>query len=265
MNFLLAGKLYASSSFYSPNLHPTVEDQVELARRISDSLSDISNQQSKGQSMYVNRKKRSVKWVHEHGDEDELDDGVEDNGLDDAHTFVNDSTSVTSNTMQTVGGTVTEQRSMSSINSSSNSYTETTKKPLKLVMNPRGQVQDLSSLRKQGYEPPILSPEACIDLVNALNAPQGKGISEIRTPLLTLNIINITNLGAELFAKRRKKSEKWVVEETSNTQKQQQYGVPASPSAMMAFSEVGTQRVQHNMKLDQIQVNLFFYSKNSLP
>ncbi|XP_034139223.1 uncharacterized protein LOC117590580 isoform X4 [Drosophila guanche] len=58
-------KLYASSAFYSPNLHPTVEDQVELARRISHSLSDISNQTSKGQTMYVNRKKRSVKWVHE--------------------------------------------------------------------------------------------------------------------------------------------------------------------------------------------------------
>uniref|UniRef100_A0A0K8UL41 Uncharacterized protein n=1 Tax=Bactrocera latifrons TaxID=174628 RepID=A0A0K8UL41_BACLA len=58
-------KLYSSSAFYSPALHPTVEDQVELARRISHSLSDISNQKSKGQSMYVNRKKRSVKWVHE--------------------------------------------------------------------------------------------------------------------------------------------------------------------------------------------------------
>jgi hypothetical protein len=57
--------MFASSSFYKANLHPTVEDQVELARRISQSLSDISNRQSKGQSMYVNRKKRSVKWVHE--------------------------------------------------------------------------------------------------------------------------------------------------------------------------------------------------------
>lgn len=55
--------MYASSSFYSP-IHPTVEDQVELARRISSSLCDISNKQSKGQSMYVNRMKRSVKWVH---------------------------------------------------------------------------------------------------------------------------------------------------------------------------------------------------------
>ncbi|KRF85321.1 uncharacterized protein [Drosophila virilis] len=63
-------KLYASSAFYSPSLHPTVEDQVELARRISHSLSDISNQTSKGQSMYVNRKKRSVKWVHEGSGQD---------------------------------------------------------------------------------------------------------------------------------------------------------------------------------------------------
>lgn len=61
---LIPGKMYASSSFYGPD-HPTVEQQFELARRISSSLSDISNQQSKGQSMYVNRKKRSVKWVHE--------------------------------------------------------------------------------------------------------------------------------------------------------------------------------------------------------
>ena len=57
--------MFASSSFYAKGLHPTVEDQVELARRISNSLSDISNKTSKGQSMYVNRKKRSVKWVHE--------------------------------------------------------------------------------------------------------------------------------------------------------------------------------------------------------
>lgn len=59
------GKLYGSSAFYCPLLHPTVEDQVELARRISQSLGDISNQKSKGQFMYCNRKKRSVKWVHE--------------------------------------------------------------------------------------------------------------------------------------------------------------------------------------------------------
>lgn len=57
--------MFASSAFYEKGFHPTVEDQVQLAKRISNSLSDVSNKTSKGQSMYVNRKKRSVKWVHE--------------------------------------------------------------------------------------------------------------------------------------------------------------------------------------------------------
>ncbi|XP_050357166.1 uncharacterized protein LOC126777909 isoform X1 [Nymphalis io] len=58
-------KTFASSAFYVPGVHPTVKEQMDLARAISKSLSDSSNHMSKGQSMYVNRKKRSVKWVHE--------------------------------------------------------------------------------------------------------------------------------------------------------------------------------------------------------
>lgn len=58
-------KTFASSAFYVPGVHPTVKEQMDLARTISKSLSDSSNHMSKGQSMYVNRKKRSVKWVHE--------------------------------------------------------------------------------------------------------------------------------------------------------------------------------------------------------
>jgi hypothetical protein len=44
-------------------------------------------------------------------------------------------------------------------------------------MDPRGQVQDLNSLRRQGYniEPGSLSPEVAFDLVRDLNAPKGKG------------------------------------------------------------------------------------------
>lgn len=41
---------------------------MELARRISHSLSDTINHTSKGQSMYVNRKKKATKWVHEGGE-----------------------------------------------------------------------------------------------------------------------------------------------------------------------------------------------------
>lgn len=165
-------KLYASSAFYSPGLHPTVEDQVELARKISHSLSDSNNHQSKGQSMYVNRKKRSVKWVHD-------GDGEETISQHDQY------------------DEESKENQYENRVSSSSQYYE--KVPLKLVMDPRGQIQDLSSTRYHdlNVDPGMLSPEICADLVSALHAPKGKG--------------------AELFAKRRKKSEKWIVDEQHTT------------------------------------------------
>lgn len=51
------------------------------------------------------------------------------------------------------------------------------KDPLKLVMNPHGQIQDINSLRKQGYSvESALSPEVCLEIVKGLNSPRGKGI-----------------------------------------------------------------------------------------
>nr|CAH7748718.1 unnamed protein product [Callosobruchus chinensis] len=142
-------KLFASSAFYEKGFHPTVEDQVELAKRISQSLSDISNKSSKGQSMFVNRKKRSVKWVHEGEGKAEAKE-------------------------------------------SETKSSETKKDILHLVMNPCGQLLDINAARRHGYNfEPALSPQVCQKIVQDLNAPKGKG--------------------AELFAKRRKRSEKWVV------------------------------------------------------
>lgn len=47
---------------------------------------------------------------------------------------------------------------------------------LKLVMNPRGKVHDIYSLRKQGYNiESALSPEVCQEIVRDLNSPRGKG------------------------------------------------------------------------------------------
>jgi len=223
-------KMYASSSFYGPH-HPTVEEQVDLARRISHSLSDISNRQSKGQSMYVNRKKRSVKWVHE----------GEGKGQFPSSPFGSD--------FQTVNNTMTSEEMSSS-----------TKSVLKLVMDPRGQIQDLNSLQKQGYNiEPCLSPEACFDIVRDLNAPKGKG--------------------AELFAKRRKKSEKWVVDEnnvktssyfsesnsfnyTGTNQQGTSYKAyqpptiqPTTPSTKVpppSYLKNGTQRVENVQKMNEI-------------
>lgn len=54
-------------------------------------------------------------------------------------------------------------------------HNEPKKLPLKLLMDPR-HVQDQNSINLQyGYEPSPMSPEFGYELVNALNAPQGKG------------------------------------------------------------------------------------------
>ncbi|KAE8736999.1 hypothetical protein FOCC_FOCC017542 [Frankliniella occidentalis] len=197
-------RMYASSSFYGPE-HPTVEEQVELARRISTSLSDISNQRSKGQTMYVNRKKRSAGWVH----------AATDEGFSAPTTPVPDAAP---------------------------SGQQRDKPVLKLVMDPRGQVQDLWSLQKQGVDPPCgaLSPEVCFHLVRDLNAPKGKG--------------------AELFAKRRKKSEKWVVDETTvrsssttSTMESSTSPAPKLPVPAASYLTNGTAKVHTVQRMNEIQ------------
>lgn len=102
--------------------------------------------------MYVNRKKRSVKWIH---------DG---NGIEDEEET-----------------SVTEHRE---------------KVPLKCMMNPSGKVLDIHGIQALGEEVNIQTtpqhPERLFDIVRDLNTQKGRG--------------------AEIFAKRRKRSEKWVVD-----------------------------------------------------
>ncbi|XP_016943966.2 protein hook homolog isoform X9 [Drosophila suzukii] len=207
-------KLYASSAFYSPTLHPTVEDQVELARRISHSLSDISNQTSKGQSMYVNRKKRSDKWVHEgrsQGNECSSDavDPYKEN-------------SETNSTLE---------------------LTKLEKIPLKLIMNPNGKVRDYNSLKELiNVETGLLSPDNCAELITALQLHQGRG--------------------AELFAKRRRKADNWIVDETNLETQNPPSGIPdyqqyqqkpaISPNILPAYSDAGKHRVQLNIHQNQL-------------
>lgn len=127
---------------------------------------------------------------------------------------------------------------------SSYSTTTQSKTPLKLLMDPRGQVQNIDTLQRQ-YEMQPMSPDLCAEVVNALNEAGGKG--------------------AELFAKRRKKSEKWVVDETNvnnNVNSLQQKSV--TPTAHVAnvppaFTEFGQARAQQNIKLNQIQVSTLYF------
>ncbi|XP_039968079.1 uncharacterized protein LOC120779765, partial [Bactrocera tryoni] len=214
-------KLYSSSAFYSPALHPTVEDQVELARRISHSLSDISNQKSKGQSMYVNRKKRSVKWVHEGAGQDS---SAKEQSYQEE--FKENNASLNNTTQSPT------------LNSPLNQV------PLRFLMNPFGKVRDITSVSDSfNIETGLLSPNKCAELVTALHTQKGKG--------------------AELFAKRRRKSEKWVVDDTNTGiespsglpdyhQQQSQFKPAASPSILPAYSDAGKHRVQLNLHQEQV-------------
>ena len=51
------------------------------------------------------------------------------------------------------------------------------KSPMKLVLNPKGKIWDINSMRHSGLvvEPPPLSPEICSNLVRDLNTQNGKG------------------------------------------------------------------------------------------
>ncbi|XP_017062708.1 uncharacterized protein LOC108102351 isoform X3 [Drosophila eugracilis] len=207
-------KLYASSAFYSPSLHPTVEDQVELARRISHSLSDISNQTSKGQSMYVNRKKRSDKWVHE--------------GSSQGNECSN--------------GAMNQYKENSERNSSLE-ITKLEKIPLKLIMNPNGKVRDYNSLKELiNVEAGLLCPDNCAELITALHLHQGRG--------------------AELFAKRRRKADNWVVDESNLGTQNHPSGIPdhqqhqqratISQNIFPAYSDAGKHRVQLNIHQNQL-------------
>lgn len=54
--------------------------------------------------------------------------------------------------------------------------TKLEKMPLKLVMNPKGQVRDYNSLKELiNVETGLLSPDNCAELITALQLHQGRG------------------------------------------------------------------------------------------
>lgn len=122
-------------------------------------------------------------------------------------------------------------------------------------MDPRGQVQDLTTLQNCGVsiDSGMLSPDRCAELVTALYAPHGKGTVRCCN-LKLLYRMYMCPIGAELFAKRRKRSEKWIVDET-NAATSSPSGAPGGYSPIPAYTDFGVQRVQQNIKLDQIQVS----------
>ncbi|KAK8388800.1 hypothetical protein O3P69_020643 [Scylla paramamosain] len=164
-------KAFASSSFYRPD-HPTIDDQVELAQRISFSLVDENNKMSRGQSMYMKRKKRSMRWIH--AGSAEGGEGPEEDLLLKQPPMTQRPASVP--TVQQV---------------------DTKKPPMKLLMSPKG-VQDFHAVQEH-YQ-------TLMEQAVPTSPEVGKIVAEVQSP---------TGKGAELFAKRKKRMDKFIVDETT--------------------------------------------------
>ena len=59
-------KIYSDSSFYydPSGVYPTIEEQIDLCKKISQSLTAAANSRARGATMFAKRQKRSAKWIH---------------------------------------------------------------------------------------------------------------------------------------------------------------------------------------------------------
>lgn len=125
-------------------------------------------------------------------------------------------------------------------------------------MDPRGQVQDLQTLRKLGENiEPCLSPEVCFDLVRDLNAAKGKGGIYNSLSYFRNNIFSFCYQGAALFAKRRKRSENWVIDEHNVKSISPSLSEPANINhggSNITIHPQGTGRAENIQKMNEIQV-----------
>jgi len=160
--------MFANSWFFNDagHVYPTIEEQVELCRKIASQLVDDDNVQSKGATMFNKRVKRAHKWVH----------GAPQGGLGSESATDSEATNEDAPPIRLSQGPP----------------------KLKLVLDPRG-MTNVEKLRARAGDYNLhvgftQTPDMCAGLVAALNSPE-------------------VNKGAALFAKRKEKSEDWVVKE----------------------------------------------------
>lgn len=165
--------LYSSSWFYKndQNLYPTIEEQVELCRKIASQLVDENNKRSRGAEMFYKRVRRAQKWVHP-----PIIDNQPTGGMNGG-----------------IGGDENIPIDLPKIS----------KEPpkLKLILDPRGGVKTVDHFPRGTLNLDAMSPEICSSIVKDLNSPDG------------------SNKGAQIFARRRQKSDQWVIDENSWRQK----------------------------------------------
>ena len=59
--------LYSDSAFYDTpgKNYPTITEQMQLCKKIAQSLTSAANRRARGAKMFMRRKRKSGKWVHE--------------------------------------------------------------------------------------------------------------------------------------------------------------------------------------------------------
>lgn len=135
------------------------------------------------------------------------------------------------------------------------------KLPLKCVMNPCGKVLDIHGIQALGEEvniaPVPKNPEKLFDIVRDLNNQRGRG--KYVTPITPMSAkwVSIAHLtlpkqftGAEIFAKRRKRSEKWVVDQ----EQPQTPSTPVTPKMPMYPKKLVSHEVINNFDFLQIPI-----------
>ena len=65
--FFTPEKLFSDSAFYDDPSHryPTIDEQMSMCKKIAQSLTSAANRRAKGARMFLKRKRKSNKWVHD--------------------------------------------------------------------------------------------------------------------------------------------------------------------------------------------------------
>jgi len=207
-------KVFSSSAFYRPD-HPTIEDQVDLATRISQSLIQDDNRTSRGQTMYMKRKKRSVRWIHQGPHGPGLVEFSDPSGPD--------------SPQRTPGERPTSLPIMPTLQPVKKDST-----PSMPVTVPVPEMPTLRPVQDRGPMKLMMSSKQ-------QQVDQVYQTSEMESP---------TGKGAALFAKRKKRMDNYIVDETTVQKSQetafahQQTSVMSSSSSAQSSSSMTTQGQQ---------------------
>jgi hypothetical protein len=68
--FPFTEKVYADSAFFDDPEHkyPTIEEQIKMARKVALSLESPANKKARGHKMFIKRKQKAYRWVAGEGD-----------------------------------------------------------------------------------------------------------------------------------------------------------------------------------------------------